>query len=98
MRAGLRPRPLAFGLGLGPKDRGRTGEETMRRLLIGLAVAAALVTLVQPAAARNPAGRNYGGAIFSAGVSGRDEARKTAHAPLTLTQALAALTQVSDDT
>ena len=26
----------------------------MRRLLIGLAVAAALVTLVQPAAARNP--------------------------------------------
>jgi hypothetical protein len=70
----------------------------MRRLLIGLAVAAALVTLVQPAAARNPAGRHYGGAIFSAGVSGKDGARKVVRAPLTLTEALAALTRVSDDT
>src|SRR5262245_64964422 len=70
----------------------------MRRLLIGLAVAAAFFTLVQPAAARNPAGRNYGGAIFSAGVSGKDGARKVVRTPLTFTEALAALTRVSDDT
>jgi hypothetical protein len=68
----------------------------MRKLMLGLAVVVGLGVLAQPAAARNPGGRHYGGAIFSAGVSGRDGARKIVLRPLT--PALDALTRVSDDT
>ena len=68
----------------------------MRKLVVGLTIAAMLFVLVQSAAARNPGGRNYGGAIFSAGVSGKDGGPKAVLLPLT--PALDALTRVSDDT
>ena len=67
----------------------------MRRFLVGLAIAVAAAVLVQAASARNPGGRNYGGAIFSAGVSGKDGGRKAALVPLT--PALDPLVRVSDD-
>ena len=67
----------------------------MRRFLVGLAIAVAAAVLVQAASARNPGGRTYGGAIFSAGVSGKDGGRKAALVPLT--PALDTLVRVSDD-
>jgi hypothetical protein len=67
----------------------------MGRLLVGLTVVAVLVGLAQPAAARNPGGRDYGGAIFSAGVSGSGGKANVTLTPLT--PALNALTRVSDD-
>jgi hypothetical protein len=67
----------------------------MRRLLFGLTLAAAVALLAQPAAGRNPGGRDYGGARFSAAVSGSDGARRAALVPLT--PALDALVRVSDD-
>ena len=67
----------------------------MRRLFTALAlVIACAAVLTQGAAARNPGGRNYGGAIFSAGVSGTDGARV---APRAAAISLGALFRVSDD-
>jgi hypothetical protein len=62
-----------------------------------LAVTAAVVcasVLAQGASARNPGGRDYGGAIFSAGVSGVDGRRI---APRLAAATLGALFRVSDD-
>ena len=67
----------------------------MHRLLVVFVFATACVaTLAQGASARNPGGRDYGGAIFSAGVSGIDGPRTARLAPAT---ALGGLLRVSDD-
>ena len=44
----------------------------MRRLVVALALLSSVGLLAQAAAARNPDGRDFGGAVFSAGVSGDD--------------------------
>ncbi len=68
----------------------------MHRLLVVFIFATACVaTLAQGAAGRNPGGRDYGGAIFSAGVSGTDGTRV---GPRTAAISLGALFRVSDDT
>ena len=68
----------------------------MHRLLVVFIFATACVaTLAQGAAARNPGGRDYGGAIFSAGGSGTDGTRV---GPRTAAISLGALFRVSDDT
>lgn len=67
----------------------------MRSLQVAFLFAAvSLAVLAQPAAARNPAGRDYGGAIFSAGVSGTDGTRIALSAA---TPGLDALVRASDD-
>jgi hypothetical protein len=67
----------------------------MRRLFTVLALCAFAAALVVPAAgARNPGGRDYGGAIFSAGVSGTDGGGPRAAGPSSF---LAALVRASDD-
>ena len=67
----------------------------MRRFFVLTAILAGGLLLLAPAAgARNPGGRDYGGAIFSAGVSGTDGTRTTHTASTTF---LNALFRVSDD-
>jgi hypothetical protein len=67
----------------------------MNRPFTAFALAVACVSVfAQGAAARNPGGRDYGGAIFSAGVSGTDGARV---APRAAAIALGSLFRVSDD-
>jgi hypothetical protein len=67
----------------------------MRRSLLVIAIMAGGLLLLAPtAAARNPGGRDYGGAIFSAGVSGTDGPRTGRAA---FTTFLSALFRVSDD-
>jgi hypothetical protein len=67
----------------------------MRRSFLLIAILAGGLLLLAPAAAaRNPGGRDYGGAIFSAGVSGTDGPRRT-HAAFTTF--LSSLFRVSDD-
>jgi hypothetical protein len=67
----------------------------MRRLFVTAAILVGSLLLLAPAAgARNPGGRDYGGAIFSAGVSGTDGPRTTHAAPATF---LSTIFRVSDD-
>jgi hypothetical protein len=67
----------------------------MKRSFVVFAfVLAGVALLASSAGARNPGGRDYGGAIFSAGVSGTDGPRRT-HA--TFTTFLSSLFRVSDD-
>ena len=67
----------------------------MRRFFVLTAILAGGLLLLAPAAgARNPGGRDYGGAIFSAGGSGTDGTRTTHTASTTF---LNALFRVSDD-
>jgi hypothetical protein len=67
----------------------------MKRSIVVLGLTTAVFLLVaQGATARNPGGRNYGGAIFSAGVSGTDGHRL---APRASALTLSALFRVSDD-
>jgi hypothetical protein len=65
-----------------------------RSFLVITVLAGGLLLLAPTAAARNPGGRDYGGAIFSAGVSGSDGPRASHAAFTTL---LSALFRVSDD-
>ena len=69
----------------------------MRRFLSAAAIVTLVVAVIAAtASARNPGGRDFGNAVFSAGVSGRDGASARAFGPATL--ALPTLTRVSDDT
>jgi hypothetical protein len=65
-----------------------------RLLVVFMLATACVATLAQGAAARNPGGRDYGGAIFSAGVSGADGGRT---AKLAAATALGGLIRASDD-
>ena len=68
----------------------------MRRFLTAAAVLTLGVAVIAAtASARNPGGRDFGDAVFSAGVSGKDGGAARAFGPATL--ALDALTRVSDD-
>ena len=68
----------------------------MRRFLTAAAAVMLCVTVIAASAsARNPGGRDFGGAVFSAGVSGKDGAAQRAFGPAT--PALDALTRASDD-
>jgi hypothetical protein len=68
----------------------------MRRLLAAVAAGAVSVALLAGAAsARSPGGRDFGGAIFSAGVSGTDGPGVSVLGPAT--PALDALVRASDD-
>jgi hypothetical protein len=66
----------------------------MRRVVVALALVLSAGLLVQAAAARNPGGRDFGGAVFSAGVSGVDAPRVGIAGP---TPALGTLVRVSTD-
>jgi hypothetical protein len=66
----------------------------MKRLIVFAVVVAALLLMAQAAPARNPGGRDYGGAIFSAGVSGVDGPSSR---PRSAAEAPSALVRVSDD-
>jgi hypothetical protein len=65
----------------------------MRRVVVALALVLSAGLLVQAAAARNPGGRDFGGAVFSAGVSGVDAPRVGIAGPT----ALGTLVRVSTD-
>jgi hypothetical protein len=65
-----------------------------RLLVVFMLATACVATLAQGAAGRNPGGRDYGGAIFSAGVSGVDGGRT---AKLAAATALGGLIRASDD-
>ena len=68
----------------------------MRRFLTAVAaVTLCMAVITAAASARNPGGRDFGSAVFSAGVSGKDGGARRAFGPATL--ALDALTRVSDD-
>jgi len=67
----------------------------MNRLFTAFVLAVVCAgSIAQGAAARNPGGRDYGGAVFSAGVSGSDGARVSSRAAAL---ALGTLFRVSDD-
>ena len=67
----------------------------MRALRFVVLATCAAALIAPSASARNPGGRDYGGAIFSAGVSGVDG--PNASFPRPLTPALDAIVRVSDD-
>jgi hypothetical protein len=68
-----------------------------RRSFVAAAAAVlCLMAVVSSASARNPGGRDFGGAVFSAGVSGTPSATPL-RGPTLLAPALAALVRVSDD-
>src|SRR4051812_39600769 len=78
---------------IGPQTRATKGE-TMRRLILLLTLTLVAATAVTTASARNPGGRNFPGATFSAGVSGDDSVSGSVSAAAS---PLGSLVRVSDD-